>query len=135
MNGNRHFLRFFNSNSHSHSCNFFFGIAIPIPILILELGFHESTTELGQLLISAFYPIFDLFRYFLYFNQFLRLFFPFEMRIITCIQKAKMDLIKNLWALKVVVNIFKPNFPIYLRNFIESEGYFNRKNETNIVVY
>ena len=52
MNGNRHFLRFFNSNSHSHSCNFFFGIAIPIPILILELGFHESTTELGQLLIS-----------------------------------------------------------------------------------
>ena len=50
MNGNRHFLRFF--NSHSHSCNFFFGIAIPIPILILELGFHESTTELGQLLIS-----------------------------------------------------------------------------------
>ena len=54
MNGNRHFLRFFNSNSHSHSCNFFFGIAIPIPILILELGFHESTTELGQLLISDF---------------------------------------------------------------------------------
>ena len=53
MNGNRHFLRFFNSNSHSHSYNFFFGIAIPIPILILELGFHESTTELGQLLISA----------------------------------------------------------------------------------
>ncbi len=52
MNGNRHFLGFFNSNSHSHSCNFFFGIAIPIPILILELGFHESTTELGQLLIS-----------------------------------------------------------------------------------
>jgi hypothetical protein len=46
------FLKFFNSNSHSHSYNFFFGIAIPIPILILELGFHESTTELGQLLIS-----------------------------------------------------------------------------------
>jgi hypothetical protein len=47
------FLKFFNSNSHSHSYNFFFGIAIPIPILILELGFLESTTELGQLLISA----------------------------------------------------------------------------------
>jgi hypothetical protein len=46
------FLKFFNSNSHSHSNNFFFGIAIPIPILILELGFYESTTELGQLLIS-----------------------------------------------------------------------------------
>ena len=38
MNGNR---------------NFFFAIAIRIPILILELGFHESTTELGQLLISV----------------------------------------------------------------------------------
>jgi hypothetical protein len=47
------FLKFFNSNSHSHSNNFFFGIAIPIPILILELGFYESTTELGQLLISV----------------------------------------------------------------------------------
>jgi hypothetical protein len=47
------FLEFFNSNSHSHSYTFFFGIAIPIPILILELGFHESTTELGQLLISV----------------------------------------------------------------------------------
>jgi hypothetical protein len=47
------FLKFFNSNSHSHSYTFFFGIAIPIPILILELGFHESTTELGQLLISG----------------------------------------------------------------------------------
>jgi hypothetical protein len=46
------FLKFFNSNSHSHSNNFFFGIAIPIPILILELGFYESTTELGRLLIS-----------------------------------------------------------------------------------
>jgi hypothetical protein len=49
------FLKFFNSNSHSHSNNFFFGIAIPIPILILELGFYESTTELGQLLISDFF--------------------------------------------------------------------------------
>jgi hypothetical protein len=47
------FLKIFNSNSHSHSNNFFFGIAIPIPILILELGFSESTTELGQLLISG----------------------------------------------------------------------------------
>ena len=56
MNGNRHFLRFFNSDSHSHSCNFF-EIAIPIPILILELGFYESTTELGQLLISDFCKI------------------------------------------------------------------------------
>jgi hypothetical protein len=51
------FLKFFNSNSHSHSYNFFFGIAIPIPILFHELGFHESTTELGQLLISEnFHP-------------------------------------------------------------------------------
>jgi hypothetical protein len=49
------FLKFFNSNSHSHSYTFFFGISIPIPILILELGFHESTTELGQLLISAYF--------------------------------------------------------------------------------
>jgi hypothetical protein len=46
------FKKIFNSNSHSHSFNFFLGIVIPIPILILELGFHESTTELGQLLIS-----------------------------------------------------------------------------------
>jgi hypothetical protein len=51
------FLKFFNSNSHSHSNNFFFGIAIPIPILILELGFYESTTELGQLLISEYLRI------------------------------------------------------------------------------
>jgi hypothetical protein len=56
------FLKFFNSNSHSHSYNFSFGIAIPIPILILELGFHESTTELGQLLISDHQPKYEFSR-------------------------------------------------------------------------
>ena len=32
--------------------DFIFRIPISIPVKILELGFHESTTELSQLLIS-----------------------------------------------------------------------------------
>jgi hypothetical protein len=52
MNGNRHFFKIFQFQFPFAFVYFFFGIAIPIPILILELGFHESTTELGQLLIS-----------------------------------------------------------------------------------
>jgi hypothetical protein len=54
MNGNRHFFKIFQFQFPFAFVYFFFGIAIPIPILILELGFHESTTELGQLLISGF---------------------------------------------------------------------------------
>jgi hypothetical protein len=53
MNGNRHFFKIFQFQFPFAFVYFFFGIAIPIPILILELGFHESTTELGQLLISG----------------------------------------------------------------------------------
>jgi hypothetical protein len=64
MNGNRHFFKIFQFQFPFAFVYFFFGIAIPIPILFLELGFHESTTELGQLLISEYFEI-QIFFYFL----------------------------------------------------------------------